>query len=219
MTKSVSALAVGGIDAHNTRMSPSIIWNGWLECARHCPSPNYNARPSACWPEMLVVHNISLPPGCFDTGDIEALFCNKLDCSRDPSFAELQGLEVSAHFLIDRNGVLTQFVSCLDRAWHAGVSSWSDRVNCNDFSIGIELEGTDSLSYEKIQYEVLSHLIVELRSCIPTLAPGPIVGHSDIAPGRKTDPGQAFDWARLRSLLRARNNPSARSPIEESIAR
>ena len=219
MTKSISVLAVGGVDAHNTRMFPLKNWNGWLERARHCPSPNYNARPSACLPEMLVVHNISLPPGCFDTGDIEALFCNTLDCSRDPAFAELEGLEVSAHFLIDRQGVLTQFVSCLDRAWHAGVSSWSGRENCNDFSIGIELEGTDSLSYESVQYEVLSQLIVELRSCIPTLAPGPIVGHSDIAPGRKTDPGGAFDWATLRRLLRTCSHTSARSPIEESIAR
>ncbi|EED33824.1 N-acetyl-anhydromuramyl-L-alanine amidase AmpD [gamma proteobacterium NOR5-3] len=168
---------------------------------------------------MLVVHNISLPPGCFGTGDIEALFCNTLDCSRNPAFVELEGLQVSAHFLIDREGLLTQFVSCLDRAWHAGVSSWAGRVNCNDFSIGIELEGTDSKSYEVAQYQALSRLVLELRRRLPTLAPGPIVGHSDIAPGRKTDPGEAFDWAGFRQLLRDSTDPSPRSLIQESIAR
>ncbi|MFT4768812.1 MAG: AmpD protein [Glaciecola sp.] len=168
---------------------------------------------------MLVVHNISLPPGCFGTGDVEALFCNTLDCSLNPAFTALEGLEVSAHFLIDRQGELTQFVSCFERAWHAGVSSWSGRTNCNDFSIGIEVEGTDSKAYEAAQYRALSELIVELRRFLPTLAPGPVVGHSDIAPGRKTDPGEAFDWAMLRRLLRATTNPAAHSLIEESIAR
>jgi len=165
------------------------------------------------------VHNISLPPGCFGTGNVEALFCNSLDCSREPAFAELEGLEVSAHFFIDRNGALTQFVSCLDRAWHAGVSSWSGRANCNDFSIGIELEGTDTLPYESVQYEVLSELVVELRQRLPALAPGAIVGHSDIAPGRKTDPGRAFDWATLRGLLRTHSTLSNRSLKEETLAR
>ena len=171
---------------------------------------------------MLVVHNISLPAGCFGNGNIEALFCNTLDCSRDPTFTQLEGLEVSAHFFIDRQGVLTQFVSCLDRAWHAGVSSWSGRSNCNDFSIGIELEGTDFTPYESVQYHVLSQLIVELRGLIPSLASGPIVGHSDIAPGRKTDPGKAFDWTALRSLLRASLTPSAQprsaQPLKEELS-
>lgn len=194
-------LAVEVLDAHNGVMSSQNAWNGWLNSARHCPSPNFNSRPDVSALDMLVVHNISLPPGCFGTGDIESLFCNTLDCSRDPSLEELKGLEVSSHFLIDRDGALTQFVSCLDRAWHAGVSSWGCRTNCNDFSIGIELEGTDSRAYESVQYEALAQLIVELREYLPSLARGPIVGHSDIASGRKTDPGEAFDWARLRNLL------------------
>ncbi|WP_439105958.1 1,6-anhydro-N-acetylmuramyl-L-alanine amidase AmpD [Congregibacter sp.] len=184
-------------------MDSANAWSGWLERARHCPSPNCNPRPKGCLPEMLVVHNISLPPGCFGSGDIESLFCNTLDCSRDPVFRDLQGLEVSAHFLIDREGAVTQFVSCLDRAWHAGVSSWAGRGNCNDFSIGIELEGTDTRAYESAQYQALRDLIVELRDSLPSLAYGPIVGHSDIAPGRKTDPGDAFDWSMLRRLLSA----------------
>lgn len=184
-------------------MSQSKAWNGWLEGARHCPSPNCNARPAPWAPDMLVVHNISLPPGRFGGDDVEALFCNTLDCSRDPSFDELRGLEVSAHFFINREGALTQFVSCHDRAWHAGVSAWGNRVNCNDFSIGIELEGTDHQAYEDRQYAVLSTLIGELRCRMPSLARGPIVGHSDIAPGRKTDPGEAFDWNRLRQGLRS----------------
>ena len=197
----ISVLAVTVHDAHNGVMSSQNAWNGWLKRARHCPSPNFNSRPELSALDMLVVHNISLPPGCFGTGDIESLFCNKLDCSRDPSLEELKGLEVSAHFLIDREGVLTQFVSCLDRAWHAGVSAWGGRTNCNDFSIGVELEGTDSQVYESVQYEALVQLIVELRECLPSLASGPIVGHSDIASGRKTDPGEAFDWTQLRGLL------------------
>lgn len=184
-------------------------WNGWLSSAKHCPSPNFNARPAGSVPEMVVVHNISLPVGCFGTGNIEALFCNALDCSKDPTFEELVGLEVSAHFLIDRQGQLTQFVSCLDRAWHAGVSAWAGRWDCNDFSIGVELEGTDTRSYEQIQYETLALLLGELRDRLPSLASGPIVGHSDIAPGRKTDPGTAFDWTLLRRLLAKRDGASA----------
>jgi AmpD protein len=150
---------------------------------------------------LLVIHNISLPPGCFGSGDIEALFCNALDCSSDPFYAELEGLEVSAHFLIDRDGELSQFVSVYERAWHAGVSSWAGRENCNDFSIGIELEGTDTLAFTGAQYLALSRLIRELWQVFPTLSRGGIVGHSDIAPGRKTDPGPAFEWVRLRRLL------------------
>ena len=152
---------------------------------------------------MLVLHNISLPPGCFGSGDIEALFCNRLDCSRDPFYDQLRELQVSSHFLIDRRGVLTQFVSCNERAWHAGVSEWAGRCNCNDFSIGIELEGTDTLAYSDAQYQGLAELVRGLRRALPTLARGAIVGHSDIATGRKTDPGPAFDWMRLRRMLAA----------------
>ena len=154
-----------------------------------------------------MIHNISLPAGCFGTGHVEALFCNALDCAAHPDFAELEGLTVSSHFLIGRDGSLVQFVSCDRRAWHAGVSIWCDRENCNDFSIGIELEGTDRQPYEDAQYRELVALTRRLRRRYPSLAAGAIVGHSDIAPGRKTDPGPAFDWARFRSLLRA--NPAS----------
>jgi AmpD protein len=183
------------------RMSDLLINEGWLSRARRCPSPNFNARPAGCDPELLVVHNISLPPGCFGGADIEALFCNTLDCSAHPFYAELKGLEVSAHFLIDRQGALIQFVSVNERAWHAGASSWAGRENCNDYSIGVELEGTDSLPFADPQYATLAALIVELQHAFPKLSHGAIVGHSDIAPGRKTDPGRAFDWARLRRLM------------------
>jgi AmpD protein len=175
---------------------------GWHRDARRVPSPNFNARPAASEPSLLVVHCISLPPGCFGGRDIEALFCNRLDCSADPYYARLEGLRVSAHFLIDRAGQLTQFVSCLDRAWHAGASSWAGRSDCNDFSIGVELEGAERTPYEAVQYERLALLTRELRRTYPALAAGAVVAHSDIAPGRKTDPGPAFAWSRLRAALR-----------------
>lgn len=180
-----------------------------IASVRWCPSPNFNPRPVSCVPELIVIHNISLPPGCFGAGDIEALFCNTLDCGRDPFYETLRGLQVSAHFLLDRAGALTQFVSCADRAWHAGVSSWCGRSDCNDYSIGIELEGTDHGIYEDLQYASLVRLIMGLRQQIPSLAGGAIVGHSDIAPGRKTDPGRAFDWGRLRQSLRRPSPPQS----------
>ncbi|MEE4277050.1 MAG: 1,6-anhydro-N-acetylmuramyl-L-alanine amidase AmpD [Halieaceae bacterium] len=188
-------------------MNAVIDESGWHRGARALPSDNYNARPDGCVPGLVVVHNISLPPGRFATGSIEALFCNHLDCSADPSFAGLEELRVSAHFLIDRAGGLTQFVSCNDRAWHAGVSAFAGRANCNDFSIGIELEGTDTTPFEAAQYDALSELLRVLRSRYATLRQAPIVGHSDIAPGRKTDPGPAFSWQRLRAALRAVDQP------------
>lgn len=183
-------------------MSSRFSSDGWLADVSHCPSPNFNARPDGCVPQMLVIHNISLPPGQFGGGRIEALFCNTLDCSEHPFFDDLKGLEVSAHFLIDREGQVTQFVSCDKRAWHAGLSRWAGRENCNDFSIGIELEGTDTQAYSEAQYAALPRLVFELYRRYPTLAAGPVLGHSDIAPGRKSDPGPAFDWCRLRRLLR-----------------
>ena len=145
-----------------------------------------------------MVHGISLPPGQFGSGDIEALFTNKLDPTAHPYFAEVAHLEVSAHFLIRRTGEVVQFVSADERAWHAGVSSWCGREHCNDFSIGIELEGTDDAPYEDPQYEALAALISLLRKHYPSIRSDAIVGHSDIAPGRKTDPGPAFDWQRVR---------------------
>ena len=150
----------------NRLMSKSPIVDGWHFSARRCESPNANERPEHCTPELIVVHNISLPPGKFGTGDIEALFCNRLDCSADPFYEELIGLEVSSHFLIDRDGAVTQFVSTDRRAWHAGRSTYAGRTECNDFSIGIELEGTDTLPYSEAQYRALAELIADLRKLL-----------------------------------------------------
>lgn len=188
--------------------------DGWLRGGnelgpvRHCPSPNCNERPQAAIVDLLVIHNISLPPGQFGGGHVQALFTNQLDCDADPAFDELRGLEVSAHLLIDRMGVVTQFVPLHQRAWHAGKSCFEGRSGCNDFSIGIELEGTDTLAYTDAQYMQLARVTYRLIRSFPALTPARIVGHSDIAPERKTDPGPAFDWARYRQLLT--NLPNAR---------
>lgn len=175
---------------------------GWFSGISHCPSPNFNARPQGEI-SLLVIHNISLPPGQFGTGKVQALFGNRLDPNEHPYFAGIAALQVSAHFLIERDGHLIQFVSCLDRAWHAGVSSYAGREQCNDFSIGIELEGTDELAYTEPQYAVLIALIKALLAHYPALDRQRICGHSDIAPGRKTDPGASFDWSRLHAALQA----------------
>ncbi|KAF1030172.1 MAG: 1,6-anhydro-N-acetylmuramyl-L-alanine amidase AmpD [Burkholderia plantarii] len=169
--------------------------DGWVACARHLPSPNQEARPADTVPSLVVVHNISLPPGEFGGGEVAALFLNRLDCDAHPFFdANLRGLRVSAHFLIERDGALSQFVSCDARAWHAGLSSFFGRDRCNDFSIGIELEGTDQVPFEAAQYATLAALTQALRARYPLEA---VAGHSDIAPGRKTDPGPCFDWQRF----------------------
>jgi len=173
---------------------------GLLEAARQVSSPNFDERPPGTAVDLLVIHNISLPPGRFGGRAIEELFTNTLDCGRDPAFQALRGLKVSAHFLIRRRGELLQFVPCDRRAWHAGVSSWGGRSRCNDFSIGIELEGTDDRPYSAAQYRRLAWLTGALQERYPIAA---IAGHSDVAPGRKTDPGAAFDWARYRGLIRA----------------
>lgn len=174
---------------------------GWLMRARRCPSPNCNARPARGDVDLLVIHNISLPPGQFGGPHIEALFTNCLDCRADPAFIDLEGLRVSAHFLIRRDGEMLQFVSCLDRAWHAGRSCFQGREDCNDFSVGVELEGTDTLAYTDIQYRRLAALTHALQRRFPALTADRITGHSDIAPERKTDPGPAFDWAYYRRLM------------------
>lgn len=174
---------------------------GWLSEAIHRPSDNYNQRPPGQIIDLLVIHNISLPAGCFGTGYIEELFCNTIDCSAHTDFADLRDLRVSAHLLIDRNGVVTQFVSFLDRAWHAGVSRYAGRDNCNDFSIGIELEGCDHVPYTDKQYEQLGRVSKVLMQRFPAITPAQIAGHSDIAPGRKSDPGPAFDWRRYKQQL------------------
>lgn len=172
---------------------------GWLDAARRVPSPNFNQRPPDCTIELLVLHNISLPPGRYGGGHVERLFTNRLDHDADPYFAGLRGLEVSAHFLIERTGRLTQFVSCRDRAWHAGVSSFEGRANCNDFSIGIEIEGCDVQRFEAVQYRTLARLSRCLFDAYPLRA---VRGHSDVAPGRKTDPGPFFSWRRYASDAR-----------------
>lgn len=171
---------------------------GWLHGATHLQSDNYNSRPSGEI-SLLVIHNISLPPKRFGTGMVEALFTNQLPTDAHPFFAEIAHLKVSAHFFIKRDGAITQFVSCLDRAWHAGVSSFQGRDNCNDFSIGIELEGVDDQAYTEAQYQSLNNLSNELIKHYPMITSERICGHSDIAPNRKTDPGPAFQWQRLQA--------------------
>jgi len=156
---------------------------------------------------LVVVHGISLPPGQFTENNVERLFTNRLDPGAHPYFATIATLRVSAHFLIRRDGALLQFVSCASRAWHAGESRWHGRSACNDFSIGIELEGSDDIPYVSGQYGVLARLIRALRV---RYAIEDVVGHSDIAPGRKTDPGPAFDWPRLRRLLAPREHARRR---------
>jgi AmpD protein len=161
-------------------------------------SPNCDERPAGEAPTLLVIHGISLPPGEFGGEGILRLFTNTLDPAAHPYYATLRGLEVSAHFLVRRDGELVQFVSCLDRAWHAGESCWQGRERCNDFSIGVELEGSDALPYSNIQYQTLVALTRALQTRYPIRA---LAGHSDIASGRKTDPGPAFDWQRYHALL------------------
>lgn len=167
--------------------------SGWCDSARRCESPHFNQRPLN-EVSLLVIHNISLPAGCFGLPYIDQLFQGCLDTNADSSFAPLLGLQVSAHFLIRRNGERVQYVSCNDRAWHAGVSRYGERDNCNDFSIGIELEGTDTEPYTPEQYQSLIELTQALLVEYPLLSIERIVGHCDIAPMRKTDPGQSFDW-------------------------
>ncbi|WLI75456.1 1,6-anhydro-N-acetylmuramyl-L-alanine amidase AmpD [Kosakonia sp. H02] len=173
---------------------------GWLVEARHVPSPHFDCRPDDEQPLLLVVHNISLPPGKFGGPWIDALFTGTLDASADPFFAEIAHLRVSAHCLIRRDGEIVQYVPFDKRAWHAGVSSYKGRERCNDFSIGIELEGTDQLAYTDAQYLQLAAVTRTVIKLYPSIADN-MTGHSDIAPERKTDPGPAFDWARFRALV------------------
>ncbi|WP_321883471.1 1,6-anhydro-N-acetylmuramyl-L-alanine amidase AmpD [Paraburkholderia bannensis] len=169
---------------------------GWVSPAQRLPSPNFEARPDGAVPTLIVVHNISLPPDTFGGPEIADLFLNRLDCDAHPYFdTHLRGVRVSAHFVIHRDGALEQFVSCDERAWHAGLSNFFGRERCNDFSIGIELEGSDTRPFEAAQYETLAPLVRALCAHYPIDA---LAGHSDIAPGRKTDPGPHFDWTRLQ---------------------
>ncbi len=175
--------------------------DGWLQGVNICPSPNWNERPEGAEISLLVIHNISLPPGEFGGGFVQALFQNKLDAKAHPYFETIAGLQVSAHLFIERDGVITQFVPFNARAWHAGVSSFNGVANCNDYSIGIELEGTDEQPYTDLQYLALEKVTRQLMLSYPKLTPERITGHDQIAPGRKTDPGPAFDWTRFRRAL------------------
>lgn len=180
---------------------PAIDGGQWLTGALVRPSPNCNDRPREDDIGLVVIHGITVPPGRFGTGLVEALFLNTLDLTLHPALADLEGVRVSAHLFIDRGGVATQFVPFHRRAWHAGVSSFGGRENCNDFAIGIELEGTDDSPYEDAQYERLTGVLQALFLRYPELSPSRVVGHAEVASGRKTDPGPAFDWQRLMAAI------------------
>ena len=179
----------------------SINEAGWLQPVEVVHSPNYDARPENSKIKLVVVHGISLPPGEFGGGYIQQFFSNRLNVRAHEYFTEIAEMRVSAHCLIERSGHIIQFVSFLDCAWHAGVSNWRGEEACNRFSIGIEMEGTDELAYSDAQYFELANLIQCLRANYPDIDEDSICGHSDIAPGRKTDPGSAFDWDRLHTLM------------------
>ena len=172
---------------------------GWWAGARHSPSPNHGPRPAGVPVDLVVLHSISLPPGRYGGPEVEDFFLNRLDTQRDPALAGLAGVQVSAHFFIRRDGECVQFVSTHRRAWHAGVSAFQGRSDCNNFSIGIELEGLEGLSFEPAQYRSLVSLLRALRQGHPLRA---ITGHQHIAPGRKGDPGDGFDWPALQRRLR-----------------
>jgi N-acetyl-anhydromuramoyl-L-alanine amidase len=176
---------------------------GWITQATHIMSPNFDIRPTSCDIDMLVIHNISLPPNQYGGQGIVQLFTNQLNPNEHPYYAEIYNRKVSSHFLIRRDGKLIQFVSCLNRAWHAGVSQWQGRERCNDFSVGIELEGSDFDTFESNQYTRLIQLINTLKNHYPIAH---IVGHSDIAPERKTDPGPFFDWDRIQIVTQQETN-------------
>jgi len=178
-----------------------VVKRGWLQGVRRVSSPNCEPRPPGCEPELLVIHNISLPPGQYGSDCIERFFTNCLDWNLHPFFEEIRDVRVSAHVLIRRDGDIVQFVCFNERAWHAGQSCFNGRENCNDFSVGIELEGTDTDTYSGEQYSALTAVTRALLRAYPGLSRDRIAGHSDIAPGRKTDPGPGFDWPRYLASL------------------
>ena len=181
------------------------LWRGgWLTSARHLASPNFGPRPFTTPIDLVVLHSISLPPGEFGTGCVQQLFTNQLDWDAHPYFQGIRGLEVSAHFFIERDGSIWQFVSADDRAWHAGASHWRGRDNCNNDSIGIELEGLEGLTFEPAQYSALEYLCASIAQHYPVEY---LAGHEHIAPGRKQDPGPGFDWQRLRASLQQQSLP------------
>lgn len=172
---------------------------GWWSAARRVDSPNFGPRPPGAEIGLAVIHSISLPPGVYGGDAIERLFTNTLDWDAHPYYSQIRGLTVSSHFVIRRDGELLQFVATLERAWHAGRSSWRGRDNCNDYSVGIELEGLEGEWFDAAQYARLAELLRALASEHPSLVD--VAGHEHVAPGRKLDPGPGFDWARLRALL------------------
>ncbi|KTT27988.1 1,6-anhydro-N-acetylmuramyl-L-alanine amidase AmpD [Pseudacidovorax intermedius] len=186
----------------NERPAGDAAWDGgWLRTARRLDSPNFGPRPPGACIDLLVVHSISLPPGRYGGDEVQRLFTNRLDWDAHPYFGQIRGLEVSAHFYIRRDGALWQFVSADDRAWHAGASQWRGRANCNDDSVGVELEGLEGDRFEDAQYDVLAVLAAALADRYPIAH---VAGHEHIAPGRKQDPGPGFDWRRLGRLLQGR---------------
>lgn len=194
----------GGCLSSKTMRLPALhvdAASGLMRGVRKIDSPNYDARPSGGEPDLIVIHGISLPPGAFGGPWIDYLFTNALPADGHPYFADVNGLRVSSHLLVRRDGEITQYVKFTDRAWHAGQSVFHGREACNDFSIGVELEGTDTAPYADVQYQVLANVVAALCRAYPKLSPERLVGHSDIAPGRKTDPGAAFDWPRARRLI------------------
>ncbi len=195
---------VAGIVAYAREMDLQVdLETGLMRGAKQIASPNYDARPVGVEADLIVIHGISLPPGEFGGPWIERLFTNTLPAEIHPYFAEVAPLRVSSHLVVQRDGALTQYVSFADRAWHAGQSNYQGRAACNDFSVGVELEGTDALPYEATQYAALAEVVAALCAAYPRLSADRLVGHSDIAPGRKTDPGPAFDWPRARRLIGA----------------
>lgn len=186
--------------------------DGWLAGVHQLPSPNFGPRPTGAHIDLLVVHSISLPPGQYGTGCVQQLFTNQLDWDAHPYFQGIRGLEVSSHFFIERSGQVWQFVSADARAWHAGASRWRGRENCNDDSIGVELEGLEGLSFEDAQYQALQQLCEAIASHYPLHH---VAGHEHIAPGRKQDPGPGFDWPRLRRPL-AQAHPDWEFPPEHT---
>jgi len=179
-------------------MNIADIQGGWLQGVARCPSPNHGPRPEGVAVTLVLVHSISLPPGEYGGDAIQRLFLNSLDWNEHPYFETIRGMQVSSHFLIRRTGALVQFVSCDDRAWHAGQSSWRGRANCNDYSIGIELEGLEGDPFEAEQYTELAALIRRLARAYPLTD---VAGHEHVASGRKLDPGKGFDWAQLARIL------------------
>jgi N-acetyl-anhydromuramoyl-L-alanine amidase len=198
----IVAYATGGIGRRGGSLEVDVD-SGLMRGAKQIASPNCDSRPPGVEAELIVVHGISLPPGEFGGPWIERLFSNTLPADLHPYFAEIGELRVSSHLLVARDGELTQFVKFTDRAWHAGSSSYMGRTACNDFSIGIELEGVDEIAYSAEQYDTLAQAVAALCDAYPRLSPDRLVGHSDISPGRKTDPGPAFDWARAKARIEA----------------